>query len=378
MLTPFRESNNNMLSFARVFRLCSSLHPSLASHERHVITVIRQPLRFLDADGHEVKHPHDIVPDPMPVQQKTADKQPNRKKQKQGNNRRQSSTSNAASLEFIKSITEITSRLSHKKGNLKELIVLEGEKLICDAFNAGIQIQKLYHDKDLSHYKKLRIVDDKQVKITKVDRSDMVIVSKLSTPPGLMAIAKKPSVVEIEMKRPQSEVMPVVTIGDTITEPGNVGGLLRSMAASGAATLILSEQSACPWDVKVLRSGVGAHFLVPIRTLSSDRIHAYLENMSGIFYADNSSNPVTDEPTKSYHEVSYFKDRSNRVALFLGSEAHGFCPEVRQILKERNAQRIVIPMSSQFDSLNNYVAASVILFEMRNQYDKLKTDVTSQ
>ena len=365
------EIENKMLTTTRVSRFLCPIHQAVGAYYRYYGVHRLKPLRFLDSEGNQIKHPLDVDPEPKPVNKKTADKQTAGRRQSKPRPNRAQSAVDSDALEFIKMVTAITSRNSKRNSADERHIVLEGEKLISDAFDAGIKIRKLYHDKDLSHFKRLQHVVELGDIAKKVTSSDMAIVSKLTTPPGLMAIAEKPSVIAVESKRSANEVMPVVTIGDTVTEAGNTGGLLRSMAASGASCLILSEQAGYPWDVKVLRSGAGAHFLVPIRTLSWDRIRTYLQTVDNVFYAENPSSPEADESVKLYHEISYFANPSTRVALFLGNESRGFCPEARQILKERAAQRITIPMSSRFDSLNNYVAATVILFEMRKQYDQI-------
>lgn len=248
-------------------------------------------------------------------------------------------------------------------------MVLEGEKLVHDALASGIRISLIYHDRELYHFKHLTADLLSDVKTERVSASDMAIVSKLKSPPGIVAIAEKPSFLTIESKRQTDQVMPVVTVADTFTDAGNLGGLLRSMAASGASSLILSEHSIDAWDVKVTRSGAGAHFLVPIRTFCWDNIRQRMMSAAKVFYAE--SHHSTDEPAVLYHDVSYFTSSESEAVLFLGSESRGFSDEARKLFKDTSAQKVSIPMSSRFDSLNNYVAGSIILFEMRKQYQQM-------
>ncbi len=51
---------------------------------------------------------------------------------------------------------------------------------------------------------------------------------------------------------------------DDVQDPGNVGSMLRTAAAAGAASVLLSKHSAFAWSPKVLRAGQGAHFCVDI------------------------------------------------------------------------------------------------------------------
>lgn len=52
---------------------------------------------------------------------------------------------------------------------------------------------------------------------------------------------------------------------DRLQDPGNLGSLLRSAAATGVDGVIISPDSTDPYSVKVLRGGMGAHFAIPIK-----------------------------------------------------------------------------------------------------------------
>lgn len=356
----------------RVFRALCPLRQTPAVTVRYLEQKIhRIPLRYVDSDGAPVKDELDVDPDPKPVKNEAAKKRSPRAAKQRSSKPKPVVEGDTDTMEFLRNVTGITARNSKKDRAASHLIVLEGEKLISDAFDAGLVIRKLYHDRDLTRFERIQPLIVSEIPTKKVTPADMAIASKLTTPPGLMAIAERPAVVTIDSKRPADEVMPVTLIGDTITEPGNTGGILRSMAAAGASNLILSEQSSYAWDVKVLRVAAGAHFLVPIRTMPWDAINSLAESTDRIFFADCPCSQRTDIPAKPYYDVKYFSNRSDKIALFLGSESRGFCPEAEKILISKSAQRITIPMSSRFDSLNNYVAASVILFEMRKQYEEL-------
>lgn len=326
-------------------------------------TFYREPLRYVDADGSELKDQADVEPEPKV--RKDASRRTKQWKKQTFRGREVGSSGD--SFDFIRTILQ-------NSDPKRRTIVLEGEKLIADALEAGIHVTTLFHDKDLYHFKHLNPCLVSDVKTLAVTSSDMAIVSKLKTPPGIMAVAEKPSVSTIESKRPEDEVMPVLTIADTFTDAGNLGGLLRSMAASGASSLILSDLSINAWDVKVTRTAAGAHFLVPIRTFSWDDIRQRLQSVQKIFYAESPSRVANERPGTDYHQVKYFSSPSSDVALFVGSESQGFCHEARQLFADTKAERICIPMSSRFDSLNNYVAASIILFEMRKQFENIRAN----
>lgn len=145
----------------------------------------------------------------------------------------------------------------------------------------------------------------------------------------------------------------------------------RSSAAVGASKLICSERCVHVWDPKVLRSGSGSHFRLPIvHSVDWETIHSQLLSQnSRLFYAESS----TEEP--SVYDVNFLSQTENfPLALLVGSETRGFQPEAKELIEKMNGQRLSIPLTRGVESLNNHVAAAVIMYEMKRQLLKCQIE----
>ena len=128
-----------------------------------------------------------------------------------------------------------------------------------------------------------------------------------------------------------------------------MGAILRTAAAAGVDVVILSPGCTDPYNPKVLRSGMGAHFRIPIVEASWEEIEAYCETHA--IYA------AAGGGTTDYTAV----DWTQPWGLIIGSEAHG----VGQQATELADALIYIPMANETESLNASIAAAVILFEAK-------------
>jgi TrmH family RNA methyltransferase len=138
---------------------------------------------------------------------------------------------------------------------------------------------------------------------------------------------------------------------ESVQDPGNLGSILRSAAAAGCDSAWLSPGCADAWSPKVLRSGMGAHFLLNI--LERQDLEALAENFSGKVLA-----------TTLQAETSLFQcDLSGMLALVIGNEGTGISPELRAHANLTAR----IPMPGGAESLNAAAAAAICLFERVRQ-----------
>ena len=269
------------------------------------------------------------------------------------------------------------------------LMKLEGKRLIADAINYGGIIPKLIFisedsvvSNDSFHEALAPIfaASNSTLSATRILRAAphvIAAVSDTSSPPGIVALAQLPEAGTIPLITSQTPSMSVVC--DGVSDPGNLGTLIRSAAAAQADAVYCVTPCCDPWSPKVLRAGMGAHFRIP---LFSGRQADIIRAFNGVDQNSNVAGPdgrrvdtqqqriyvagVDDASTQhlTYTEV----DWTEPFVLVLGSEADGpkhswdidTCPS--------NAPRhVVIPMARGVESLNVGVAASVILFEAKRQ-----------
>lgn len=171
---------------------------------------------------------------------------------------------------------------------------------------------------------------------------------------------------------------PLYVVLDGLQDPGNVGTLVRSCVAVGAAQMLLLPGSADVWSPKALRSAMGTTFLLPIRSVASlDECMETLrvagcQNMYAATMQDDESAesaskaPKEVRPSVPHYGVDW---TVGPTALVIGSEGSGLSREVRQaLLKDPDRVRAVhVPMLAGVESLNAAVCGSVILFEYLRQ-----------
>ncbi|QPC82008.1 RNA methyltransferase [Phototrophicus methaneseepsis] len=138
---------------------------------------------------------------------------------------------------------------------------------------------------------------------------------------------------------------------DAVREPGNMGTILRTAGAAGVELVILSPGCVDPYNPKVLRSGMGAHFRVPIVEASWQEIATFCESTQ-IFVA-------TGDAEERYTSV----DWTQPWTLIIGNEAHGVSDNARAL----GGIPVAIPMAESTESLNAAGATAVILFEAVRQ-----------
>ncbi|GAC1430557.1 MAG: RNA methyltransferase [Burkholderiaceae bacterium] len=138
---------------------------------------------------------------------------------------------------------------------------------------------------------------------------------------------------------------------DSLQDPGNLGSILRSAAAAGIRSAFCSVGTAVVWAPKVLRAGMGAHFLLTIA-----------ENVDLAALIDGGTVPVV---ATSSHAAStlYTLDLRQPVAWLFGHEGQG----VSRPLLSLATHCVAIPQPGAIESLNVAACAAVCFFEQVRQ-----------
>lgn len=162
---------------------------------------------------------------------------------------------------------------------------------------------------------------------------------------GLLFVIETPSLA----KPPALQTAAVLLEG--VQDPGNLGSILRTAAAAGIPRVYCGIGTVFAWSPKVLRAGMGAHFVLEIA-----------ENVDLPALIASASVPVL--ATSSHAERSlYDLDLRPACAWLFGNEGRG----VSDDLLELCTQRLSIPQQASVESLNVTASAAICLFEQRRQ-----------
>jgi len=183
-----------------------------------------------------------------------------------------------------------------------------------------------------------------KVPVTCFDAALFSEISELKTPTGILAL--------IEQPQAATAIVPshFCLLLEDIQDPGNLGSMIRTAAAAGCDAVFLSRECADAWSPKVLRGGMGGHFVLNIHE-SSD-LTGVAEAFSGQVFA------ASLQASRSLYEC----DLRGPVAFAIGNEGAGLSEALQQA-----THPVVIPMSGKVESLNAAAAAAVCLFEAKRQ-----------
>jgi 23S rRNA (guanosine2251-2'-O)-methyltransferase len=186
------------------------------------------------------------------------------------------------------------------------------------------------------------------------------MVGKDTSHQGVIAITDPGSLVIdfrrfAESLRPTDDTMLVLL--DELTDPHNVGAIIRSAAAFGAAGVLLPSHNQAPITGTVVKSSAGMAFRIPIISIgnvNSTVDHLKKEGFVTYGLIMNGSKSVTEE-------------KFNGPSLFIvGNEGSG----IRQKTFERCDVALRIPMNPRAESLNASVSAAVVLYQWSIHHPK--------
>jgi TrmH family RNA methyltransferase len=228
--------------------------------------------------------------------------------------------------------------------------VVEGVRLVEEAVNSNWPMRFVLFDESLSERGKSKVesLTSQGVDVEEVSTSVMKALSETETPQGILAVLELTNL-------PIPNLLNFILIPDQIRDPGNLGTLLRSAAATGTQAVLTPPETTDAFAPKVLRSGMGAHFKLPIHSMSWDEIEQVVKSAGlQVFIADMDGQSCWDI------------DLTKPVALVVGNEAEGASESAGGLA----SGKISIPMSGMMESLNAGVAGSVLMFEVVRQRNR--------
>ncbi len=225
-----------------------------------------------------------------------------------------------------------------RRRNETGLTLLEGPHLLEEAIRAGAALRALFVAE--SDEPSALAAEEAGVEIVTVTQSVMDTLAPTQHPRGPVAV------LEVPATRSAGEGSVLVAWG--VSDPGNVGSMIRSAAAFGLGFLA-GPRTADPWAPKVLRAGSGGHFhttveRVPDLTIGRLRRRGFTVAASVV--------------AGGRHPAVLHEDR--RWAVLVGEEAAGLPAEIVSAAD----YRITIPMPGGTESLNAAAAAVLLAYEV--------------
>lgn len=211
--------------------------------------------------------------------------------------------------------------------------LLEGPHLVGEALRAGVRLVKVFAlggDEAGRDW-----AEEANAELVLVNQEALERLSGTRTPQSPVAV--------IEIPDGRLDPARSVLVAWEITDPGNLGTMIRTAAAFGFDVGI---GSGCvdQWSPKVLRAAAGGHF------------HTNLAKVDDLKELDAMKVATVVEGGKPLGRLP-----AGRVAILIGGEAHGLPDEV----VDKADLRITIPMPGATESLNAAVTAAIVMYEVR-------------
>ncbi len=231
------------------------------------------------------------------------------------------------------------------------LFVAEGVRTVEELLASPLELRGLLVSESLERSARgaelLALASKRGVELLRVTEPEFDSAADTEQPQGVLAIAVQP---ERKLADIPLGDAPRLLVLDGIQDPGNVGTLLRTASALGAAASIVLPGTVDPWNAKVVRSAVGLQFTQPPVMCTTEELRAFLSAEAiRLVGADAGGRALPAFAAPS------------RLALAVGNEGQGLSAELRSACDAF----VAIPMAPGAESLNVAVAAGILMHALR-------------
>ena len=200
------------------------------------------------------------------------------------------------------------------------------------------------------------IIDEakkKGIVITQAEQAKLDRMAEGENHQGVIAMVSAYSYVTVDQILSNSDENPFIIICDKITDPHNLGAIIRTANCVGASGVIIPKRESAGINSVVMKTSVGAALYTPVAKVTniSDKID-YLKDKG--FWVT-----AADMDGSSMYDIDF----KGKIAIVVGSEGKG----VSRLVREKCDFIASIPMKGEITSLNASVAAAVLMYEAMRQ-----------
>lgn len=225
--------------------------------------------------------------------------------------------------------------------------MIDGPILLAEALDAGIAVGEVYAEPgaDRALLERSRALG---VDVRAVAEGALAKVTSPVTPQAVAAVA------DIPAPAGRAELAGLVLVAAGVSDPGNLGTLVRVSEAAGASAVVSCADAVDPWNPKCVRAAAGSLFRVPVLDAGSvaDAVARLRAAGMTVLACDLTAGATYDEV-----------DLHGDVAIVLGNEAHGLAAGDRALVDGS----VAIPMAGRVESINVAMAGTVLAFEAARQ-----------
>ena len=251
-------------------------------------------------------------------------------------------------------------RQQHREQNSPADGIIEGRNAVIEALRAGTAVDKVYiakgeTDATLGHI--ASTARGKGIVVVEADRRKLDAMSVTHSHQGVIAVAavrEYASVADILQSARDKNEPPLVVVCDELSDPHNLGAVIRTAEAAGAHGVIIPKRRSAGLTAIVAKTSAGAVSYLPVARVAN--LTALLRELKeeGLWVFGTAADGSTS---------LYQADLKGPAAIVIGSEGNG----MSRLVREQCDFLVSIPMRGQVNSLNASAAAAVVLYEAVRQ-----------
>lgn len=249
-------------------------------------------------------------------------------------------------------VKEIRALALPKNRKASGLFVAEGLKLVGDAVEAGWTIRTLVHASAVAAQPLVaRLAATAHARggnVIAVSEAVLAKISRRDNPQTVLGVFEQRLMPAGTIRPKAGEVWVAL---EAVRDPGNLGTIVRTADAVGAAGVILVGDTVDPFSTEAVRATMGSIFAVPLMRADAGAFAKIARAWPGAVVGTHLKGKA------DYRAVDY----ASPVLLVMGGEQAGLTPEAAALCNTL----VKIPMAGKADSLNLAVATAVMLFEIR-------------
>ena len=238
--------------------------------------------------------------------------------------------------------------------------MLEGRNAVTEALSAGRTIDKLFvadGDTDRALARICAMAKQAGAVVVPTDRRKLDYMSATGAHQGVIAMVAAhdyASIDDILKKAQDAGEPPLIVICDELSDPHNLGAIIRTAECAGAHGIIIPKRRSVGLTAVVGKASAGALEYMPVARVSN--ITAAIDTLkkAGVWVYGTAAEGDT---------TLYKADLKSAAAIVIGSEGEG----MSRLVSERCDFKVSIPMKGSISSLNASAAAAIMLYEAVRQ-----------
>lgn len=237
---------------------------------------------------------------------------------------------------------------------------LEGRNSVLEALKAGRTINKIFvskGDREGSIKQIVAMAIEKRILVQEVERGKLDSMSSTFSHQGVIAFVSPKDYVEVDdilaIAAEKGEA-PFIIILDEITDPQNLGSILRTADAAGVHGVIIPKRRAIGLTAVVSKASAGAVEYVPV---------ARVTNLAQTIEHLKKQNIWVGGTAMTGGKSFYESDLKGPIAIVIGSEGEG----IGKLILDKCDFTVSLPMKGNIESLNAGVAGGIIMYEILRQ-----------